>query len=72
MRSLDGIVDAKSEILECVDTAVVNVDAYGLQSVADAKRLAGGKVVECSALPDTDADVRAVREDGPRRRGCRR
>ncbi len=30
MKSLDGIVAAKSEIFECVETAILNVDAYGL------------------------------------------
>ena len=67
MKSLDGIVAAKSEIFECVETAILNVDAYGLQAVADANRVAGKRVLACSAETESatdDAvpvDVRVVR-----------
>ncbi len=70
MKSLDAIVAAKSEIFECVETAILNVDAYGLQAVADANRLAGKQVLACSAEPESaidDAvpvDVRVVRDEG--------
>ena len=65
MRSLDGIVAAKSEILECVDTAILNVDAYGLQTVADANRVAGKRVIACSGSRLTEpVDIRVVREEG--------
>ena len=65
MRSLDTIVAAKSEILECVGTAVLNVDAYGLAAVADANRLAGKRVIACSGERLTSpVDVRVLREDG--------
>jgi UDP-N-acetylmuramoyl-tripeptide--D-alanyl-D-alanine ligase len=65
MRSLDTIVEAKSEILECVATAVLNVDAYGLAAVADANRLAGKRVIACSGERLTSpVDIRVVREDG--------
>ena len=65
MRSLDTIVEAKSEILECVGTAVLNVDAYGLAAVADANRLAGKRVIACSGERLTSpVDIRVVREDG--------
>ena len=53
MKSLDAIVAAKSEIFECVETAILNVDAYGLQGVADANRLAGKRVLACSAEPES-------------------
>jgi UDP-N-acetylmuramoyl-tripeptide--D-alanyl-D-alanine ligase len=63
MRTLDGIVAAKAEILETVDTAVLNVDAHGLASLADRTRLRGVTVVACSAQADGAAvDVRATRD----------
>jgi len=81
MKSLDGIVAAKSEIFECVETAILNIDAYGLQAVADANRVAGKRVLACSAEAESvidDAvpvDVRVVRTDGRLRvdagDGCR-
>ena len=65
MGSLDTIVEAKSEILECVETAVLNVDAYGLAAVADANRIAGKRVIACSGEKLTSpVDVRVLREDG--------
>ncbi len=65
MGSLDTIVAAKSEILECVKTAVLNVDAYGLAAVADANRVAGKRVIACSAERlASPVDVRVLREDG--------
>ncbi|HTN79592.1 MAG TPA: Mur ligase family protein [Acidimicrobiales bacterium] len=65
MGSLDGIVAAKSEILECVETAVLNVDAYGLAVVADAARVSGKRVLACSAERLTEpVDVRVLRKDG--------
>ena len=45
MKTLDGIVAAKEEILEPVDTAVLNVDAHGLASLADRTRLRGVTVL---------------------------
>jgi UDP-N-acetylmuramoyl-tripeptide--D-alanyl-D-alanine ligase len=68
MKTLDGIVEAKAEILETVETAILNVDAHGLASLADLTRLRGLTVVACSARADSaGVDVRAVR-DGPRLR----
>ncbi len=70
MKTLDGIVAAKSEIFECVETAILNVDAYGLEAVADANRLAGKRVLACSAEPQSamdggvPVDVRVLRDEG--------
>ncbi len=65
MKTLDGIVAAKAEILDAVDTAVLNVDAHGLASLADRTRLRGVTVVACSAQAEGAAvDVRATRDGG--------
>jgi UDP-N-acetylmuramoyl-tripeptide--D-alanyl-D-alanine ligase len=65
MKTLDGIVAAKEEILEPVETAVLNVDAHGLASLADRTRLRGVTVLACSAERESDAvDVRATRDGG--------
>ena len=55
MGSIEGIVRAKSEILEGVDRAVLNVDAPHLAGVA-AEFASRGKVVRCSGT-DPSADV---------------
>jgi UDP-N-acetylmuramoyl-tripeptide--D-alanyl-D-alanine ligase len=60
--SIDGIVAAKSEIVEDVEVGVLNVDAYGLAAVADRLAASGRRVVRCSTA-DTAADV-CVRPDG--------
>jgi UDP-N-acetylmuramoyl-tripeptide--D-alanyl-D-alanine ligase len=63
MKTLDGIVTAKAEILDSVETAVLNVDAYGLGALADLTRVRGVAVVACSAQRDTGAvDVRVTRD----------
>jgi UDP-N-acetylmuramoyl-tripeptide--D-alanyl-D-alanine ligase len=63
MKTLDGIVEAKAEILETAETAVLNVDAHGLASLADRARLAGLTVLACSARPDSPGvDVRVTRD----------
>jgi UDP-N-acetylmuramoyl-tripeptide--D-alanyl-D-alanine ligase len=62
MGSIENIVKAKEEILDSVDTAVLNVDAPGLAEVAD--RFAGrGAVIRCSAL-DPAADVHVTEAEG--------
>ena len=55
MGSIENIVKAKEEILDNVDTAVLNVDAPGLAGVAD-RFAARGTVIRCSAV-DPAADV---------------
>ena len=68
MKTLDGIVEAKAEIFETVETAILNVDAHGLASLADLTRLRGLTVVACSARDDSaGVDVRVIR-DGQRLR----
>ena len=65
MKTLGGIVAAKAEILDAVDTAVLNVDAHGLASLADRTRLRGVTVVACSTQAEGGAvDVRATRDGG--------
>ncbi len=61
--SLDGIVAAKSEIIERTRVAVVNISAHGLAAVADAAAARGQRVVRVSTEPGnggTTADVRVV------------
>ena len=63
MGSIENIVKAKEEILDNVDTAVLNVDAPGLAGVAD-RFAARGTVIRCSAV-DPAADVFVTEaEDG--------
>ncbi|HEY1633377.1 MAG TPA: Mur ligase family protein [Acidimicrobiales bacterium] len=57
--SEDRIVEAKAEILDRADTAVLNVDDSRLRSVADRASAAGKRVWRCSAA-DRDADVCAL------------
>jgi UDP-N-acetylmuramoyl-tripeptide--D-alanyl-D-alanine ligase len=54
--SEDRIVEAKAEILERADTAVLNVDDPRLRAVADRTAATGTRVWRCSAT-DRDADV---------------
>jgi UDP-N-acetylmuramoyl-tripeptide--D-alanyl-D-alanine ligase len=64
MRSLDGVVKAKAEITEGVQTAVLNVSAHGLAAVADALATRGTRVVRVATEPDVaGADVIVV-DDG--------
>jgi UDP-N-acetylmuramoyl-tripeptide--D-alanyl-D-alanine ligase len=61
--STDGIVEAKSEIVENVDVAVLNVSAYGMPPLAD--RLdAGGRSVIRVATDTTPARVQVLAGDG--------
>lgn len=62
MRTLDGIVEAKSEILEHASSAVLNIDAHGLAKVADETEERGVAVVRCSTS-DEGADVHVRRLD---------
>jgi len=66
--SLDGIVAAKSEILEHVDVAVLNVSAHGLARLADRLEQQGTRVVRVST-DDTPARV-AVIADGDGNLDC--
>jgi UDP-N-acetylmuramoyl-tripeptide--D-alanyl-D-alanine ligase len=64
MRSLDGVVQAKAEITEGVQTAVLNVSAHGLAALADSLTARGVRVVRVATSPDTTgADVVAL-DDG--------
>ena len=54
--SLDTTVKSKAEIFENSDIAIINIDAYGLKSVATALDEAGSEVIRCSAF-DKSADV---------------
>ncbi len=56
MRSLDGIVAAKSEIFATARAAVLNVDAHGLATVADRLEAEGRRVIRVST-GDVGADV---------------
>ena len=62
MRTLDGIVEAKAEILDGASTGVLNVDAHGLAALADAVEERGLDVVRCSGI-DEGADVFVKRLD---------
>ena len=67
MRTLDGVVAAKSEITEAASTVVLNVGAHGLAAVADRAEAAGKRVVrvstDASSHHDPKIDV-AVDRDG--------
>ena len=63
MRSLDGVVKAKAEITESVQTAVLNVNAYGLADLADQLAASGKRVVRVATTPVPGADV-VVLDDG--------
>jgi UDP-N-acetylmuramoyl-tripeptide--D-alanyl-D-alanine ligase len=63
MLTLDGVVAAKAEITEGVETAVLNVSAHGLAALADQLAARGTGVVRVATDPDTAADVRVL-EDG--------
>jgi UDP-N-acetylmuramoyl-tripeptide--D-alanyl-D-alanine ligase len=54
--SEERIVEAKAEILDRAETAVLNVDDRRLRALADRWAAAGQKVWRCSAV-DRDADV---------------
>ena len=54
--SLDNTVKSKAEIFENSDIAIINIDAYGLESVATGLSESGSKVIRCSAF-DKSADV---------------
>ncbi len=62
MRSLDGIVEAKSEILDGASAGVLNIDAHGLKALADTAEQRGLEIVRCSGT-DEDADVFVKRTD---------
>ncbi|MEO1062569.1 MAG: UDP-N-acetylmuramoyl-tripeptide--D-alanyl-D-alanine ligase [Actinomycetota bacterium] len=62
MLTLDGIVEAKREILEGASAGVLNVDAHGLAKVADEVEADGLPVVRCSTT-DEGADVHVRRLD---------
>ncbi len=57
--SEDRIVEAKSEILDRAETAVLNVDDTRLRGLADRAGAEGKRVWRCSAT-DRDADVAAL------------
>ena len=57
--TLDATVKSKAEIFENSDIAIINIDAYGLESVATALDEAGSTVIRCSAF-DKSADVCVV------------
>ena len=57
MRTLDTVVEAKSEILERAEVGVLNVDAHGLAAVADRAQERGLDVIRVSAGAHPDADV---------------
>ena len=57
MRTLDTVVEAKSEILERAEIGVLNVDAHGLAAVADRAQERGLHVIRVSAGAHPDADV---------------
>lgn len=59
MKTLDTVVRAKSEILHGAKTAVLNIDAHGLATVADRVAGEGRAVIRCSTV-DTAADVHAA------------
>lgn len=62
--SEDRIVEAKSEILQTAEVAVLNTDDHRLSAVADRIEVDdGARVVRCSAK-DPGADVCARRDDG--------
>jgi UDP-N-acetylmuramoyl-tripeptide--D-alanyl-D-alanine ligase len=64
MKSLDGVVKAKAEITEGVQTAVLNVSAHGLAALADQLAARGTRVVRVATEPDAaGADVIAL-DDG--------
>jgi UDP-N-acetylmuramoyl-tripeptide--D-alanyl-D-alanine ligase len=63
MRSLDGVVKAKAEITEGVQTAVLNVSAHGLAALADQLAARGTHVVRVATAPVPGADVVVV-DDG--------
>ena len=56
MKSRETIVKAKSEILPNASTVVLNIDVPELAALADNLR-ASKRVIACSAIPGTDADV---------------
>ena len=60
--SLDNTVKSKAEIFENSDIAIINIDAYGLESVASGLSEAGSKVIRCSAF-DKSADVCVLATD---------
>ena len=51
MKSLDGVVKAKAEITEGVQTAVLNVSAHGLAALADQLAARGTRVVRVATEP---------------------
>lgn len=61
--TLDRIVEAKSEITDDVEVAVLNVDAHGLAAVAGRIEGEGRRVVRCS-VSDPSADVVVTPVDG--------
>jgi UDP-N-acetylmuramoyl-tripeptide--D-alanyl-D-alanine ligase len=61
--SEDRIVDAKAEILERADTAVLNVDDVRLRGVADRAAATGKRVWRCSTT-DRHADVCVLVDGG--------
>ncbi|MGE0877978.1 MAG: Mur ligase family protein [Acidimicrobiia bacterium] len=65
MKSLDGIVNAKSEIFATARHAVLNVDAHGLAAVADRLEADGKRVLRASTSDDMSlaVDVRVRRSD---------
>ncbi len=63
MRSLDGVVKAKAEITDNVQTAVLNVSAHGLAELADRLAAGGKQVVRVATAPIPGADV-VVIDDG--------
>ncbi|MDQ1357411.1 MAG: UDP-N-acetylmuramoyl-tripeptide--D-alanyl-D-alanine ligase [Acidimicrobiaceae bacterium] len=63
MKSEEQIAQAKSEILERANVAVLNVDSQWLVPLADKAAAAGTKVWRCSAT-DRRADVSVVHDEG--------
>lgn len=61
--SEDRITEAKAEILERADTAVLNVDDARLRALADRVAGSGKRVWRCSAI-DRDADVCVLVDGG--------
>jgi UDP-N-acetylmuramoyl-tripeptide--D-alanyl-D-alanine ligase len=64
MRSLDGVVKAKAEITEDVETAVLNVSAHGLATLADQLAARGVRVVRVATAAGLEAADVVVVDDG--------
>jgi UDP-N-acetylmuramoyl-tripeptide--D-alanyl-D-alanine ligase len=57
MKTLENILDAKAEILDGAEVAVLNVDDPLLAGLAAERRAAGQRVIRTSTSPGSSADV---------------